>query len=116
MGTYLVATEFIREKRSKGEVLVFRRGHGPKPESQQRDDVEAATGQQRGSIIGASSGTTASIKKQTSVFHWQNLCYDIKSADGQKRLLDNVDGWIKPGTLTALMVSLCLNALQCGYG
>ncbi|EOD52405.1 putative abc transporter cdr4 protein [Neofusicoccum parvum UCRNP2] len=100
MATYLVATEFIQEKRPKGEVLVFRRGHGPgRPRG--LNDIEMAS-RQRGSIIG-DPGAAAAIKKQTSIFHWQSLCYDIKSADGQKRLLDNVDGWIKPGTLTALM-------------
>lgn len=104
MITYLVATEYIREKRSKGEVLVFRRGHGPK--AGPLNDVEAAAKRQRGSITGDPGADAGSIMKQTSIFHWQNLCYDIKSADGPKRLLDNVDGWIKPGTLTALMVRL----------
>lgn len=102
MLTYLIATEYISEKRSKGEVLVFRRGYVPNTST--RDDVETAARGQRGSIVG-SPGAAGSITKQTSVFHWQNLCYDIKTAGGPKRLLDRVDGWIKPGTLTALMVS-----------
>ncbi|KAB2577980.1 ZEB2-regulated ABC transporter 1 [Lasiodiplodia theobromae] len=100
MLTYLIATEYISEKRSKGEVLVFRRGYVPNTST--RDDVETAARGQRGSIVG-SPGAAGSITKQTSVFHWQNLCYDIKTAGGPKRLLDRVDGWIKPGTLTALM-------------
>lgn len=102
MSTYLIATEYISEKRSKGEVLVFRRGYVPN--SSRRDDVETVTRGQRGSMVGG-PGVEGSITKQTSVFHWQNLCYDIKTAGGPKRLLDRVDGWIKPGTLTALMVS-----------
>ncbi|EKG14159.1 ABC transporter-like protein [Macrophomina phaseolina MS6] len=101
MITYLVATEYISEKRSKGEVLVFRRGHAPKPKPH-GVDIEAAWRRQPHSVIG-NSVALGSIKKQTSIFHWQNLCYDIKTADGHKRLLDNVDGWIKPGSLTALM-------------
>ncbi|KAL4963721.1 ABC-2 type transporter-domain-containing protein [Aspergillus stella-maris] len=37
------------------------------------------------------------------VFSWKNVCYDVPVKDGFKRLLDNVNGWMRPGTLTALM-------------
>lgn len=47
-----------------------------------------------------SSGLTAG----TSVFHWEDLCYDIQIKGKDRRLLDNVDGWVKPGLSTALMV------------
>lgn len=43
------------------------------------------------------------IQKQTSIFHWSDVTYDIKVKGGERRLLDLVDGWVKPGTLTALM-------------
>jgi hypothetical protein len=45
------------------------------------------------------------IQKQTAVFHWKDVCYDIKIKGQPRRLLDHVDGWVKPGTLTALMVT-----------
>jgi hypothetical protein len=48
------------------------------------------------------SGT---IQKQTSIFQWKNICYDIQIKKEERRILDRVDGWVKPGTLTALMVS-----------
>lgn len=34
------------------------------------------------------------------------MVYDIKIKGEARRILDHVDGWVKPGTLTALMVSL----------
>ncbi|KAL4789751.1 ABC-2 type transporter-domain-containing protein [Aspergillus venezuelensis] len=37
------------------------------------------------------------------VFSWENVCYDVPFKDGSKRLLDDVNGWVRPGTLTALM-------------
>ncbi|KAF7183039.1 hypothetical protein CNMCM7691_002874 [Aspergillus felis] len=43
------------------------------------------------------------MPEQRSIFTWQDLCYDIPVKGGQRRLLDHVDGWVKPGTLTALM-------------
>lgn len=44
-----------------------------------------------------------SLTKQTAIFHWSSVNYDIKIKKEPRRLLDQVDGWVKPGTLTALM-------------
>jgi len=32
-----------------------------------------------------------------------NVCFDVKIKSENRRILDHVDGWVKPGTLTALM-------------
>lgn len=48
---------------------------------------------------------TAVIQRQTAVFTWKDVVYDIKIKKEDRRILDHVDGWVKPGTLTALMVS-----------
>jgi ATP-binding cassette, subfamily G (WHITE), member 2, PDR len=105
MFVYLAATEFISAKKSKGEVLVFRRGHAPTVLTKNTpDDLEAATG--RGAPLQVSSTKVdhrALIQKQTAIFHWQDVCYDIKIKGKERRILDHVDGWVKPGTLTALM-------------
>ena len=45
------------------------------------------------------------IQKQTAVFSWKDVVYEIPVKGGSRRILDFVDGWVKPGTLTALMVS-----------
>lgn len=52
----------------------------------------------------AATDASAIIKKQTAIFHWEDVCYDIKIKGEPRRILDHVDGWVKPGTLTALMV------------
>ncbi|KAH8805062.1 ABC transporter CDR4 [Xylogone sp. PMI_703] len=102
---YLVATEYIQAKKSKGEVIVFRRGHIPaamKPDP--RDDIE--NNQIRNAGLVTQANTTESwgaIQKQTAIFQWRNICYDIKIKGETRRILDHVDGWVKPGTLTALM-------------
>lgn len=46
-----------------------------------------------------------SLIKNTSVFTWKNLSYTVKTPSGDRLLLDNVQGWIKPGRLGALMGS-----------
>lgn len=38
-------------------------------------------------------------------FTWEALCYDVSVPGGQKRLLNEIYGYVKPGTLTALMGS-----------
>lgn len=32
-----------------------------------------------------------------------DVCYDIRIKGGGRRILDHVDGWVKPGTLTAMV-------------
>lgn len=34
---------------------------------------------------------------------WHNVTYDINIKSETRRILDHVDGWVKPGSLTALM-------------
>ena len=43
------------------------------------------------------------ISPQKDIFTWRNVTYDITIKGEPRRLLDNVSGWVKPGTLTALM-------------
>ncbi|KAE8149283.1 ABC-2 type transporter-domain-containing protein [Aspergillus avenaceus] len=102
---YLLATEINSETSSKAEFLVFRRGHVPahmrnldKPQGEP-GAAEAAQAPQEN----MDEKATSAIPEQQSVFTWRNVCYDIPVKGGQRRLLDNVSGWVKPGTLTALM-------------
>ncbi|RMD44427.1 hypothetical protein DV735_g711, partial [Chaetothyriales sp. CBS 134920] len=103
---YLVAAETVSAKKSKGEVLVFRRGYTPKSLKSPSGDLESAdTGAQ---VPIQTSGkqeqdVSAIIQKQTAIFQWKNVVYDITIKGEPRRILDHVDGWVKPGTLTALM-------------
>ncbi|KAJ3897843.1 hypothetical protein F5879DRAFT_1012847 [Lentinula edodes] len=107
LATALVATEYITAAKSKGEVLVFRRGHIPVQESKSSDDKESAQPVQQ-LVIDVEEkvkrdGAVSGLQKQTSIFHWEDVCYHINIKGEGCRLLDNVDGWVEPGTLTALM-------------
>lgn len=106
LATYLLASEYITEKKSKGEVLVFRRGHTPKAVKSKHGnhDPEAADDHETGNDLEKmQTDESAVIQEQTSIFHWKDICYDIKIKGEPRRILDHVDGWVKPGTLTALM-------------
>jgi hypothetical protein len=105
---HLVAAEYVASERSKGEVLIFTR-EAIKKHAARVHDIETATNDRPSKevVSGFSSyESTANIEKATSVFHWQDICYDVKIGDETRRILDHVDGWVKPGTLTALMVCI----------
>ncbi|USW58775.1 Putative ABC transporter-like, ATP-binding domain, AAA+ ATPase domain, CDR ABC transporter [Septoria linicola] len=106
MGCYLAATEYISAKKSKGEVLVFQRGHIPAALKEKRPDEEnVSAGRDPNALAQTESYTSATdiIQRQTAIFSWKDVCYDIKIKSENRRILDHVDGWVKPGTLTALM-------------
>lgn len=107
---YLLATEFNASTDSKAEVLVFRRGHVPTnllaAEKAAKNDEEAHAG--NGSAVKEGNSDkqgdeVQALAPQTDIFTWKDVCYDIKIKNEPRRLLDNVSGWVKPGTLTALM-------------
>jgi ATP-binding cassette, subfamily G (WHITE), member 2, PDR len=104
--TYLTATEFVTEKKSKGEVLLFQRTHRPRITNY--SDLEKRHHSPRGTldprIRDLPSRMSGFIEHQNLIFHWRDICYDIKIKNEGRRILDHVDGWVKPGSLTALMV------------
>ncbi|KAF8459891.1 putative ABC transporter [Kalaharituber pfeilii] len=105
LATYLGASEWIQGAKSKGEVLVFSRGKVPR--KSKSHDAEGALATEKSVVVGNEAPNTkdisAAIQKQTAIFHWEDVCYDIKIKGQDRRILDHVDGWVKPGTLTALM-------------
>ncbi|KAK2624440.1 hypothetical protein QTJ16_006390 [Diplocarpon rosae] len=129
LALHLLTTEFISAERSKGEVLVFPRTQVPKIRS--ADDEETISDDRLNTDAMASTGnlssgketspagkemgskvqsSTASSRRSRSssienkpIFQWEDLNYDVKIKTETRRLLDSVDGWVKPGTLTALM-------------
>ncbi|KHN93838.1 ABC transporter [Metarhizium album ARSEF 1941] len=58
-----------------------------------------------GSRTEAEDDAPGDLVRNTSVFTWKNLSYTVKTPSGDRRLLDNVQGWVRPGNLTALMGS-----------
>ncbi|KAG6090993.1 ZEB2-regulated ABC transporter 1 [Claviceps sp. LM220 group G6] len=110
LALYMIAAELVSEKKSKGEVLVYRKGHKPlavEEAEKRRKDPEAAMANVSSIVSSDQShgqGKEAGmLQKQTSVFQWRNVCYEVKIKSETRKILRDVDGWVKPGTLTALM-------------
>lgn len=108
LGTYMAFAELVSAKKSKGEVLVFRRGHKPSAlKHKHSEDAESGHVSGKPALTEKprnSEGVDTSMQKSTSVFHWNNLCYEVKVKGETRQILNNVAGWVKPGTMTALMV------------
>lgn len=105
---YLTMTEINSKSSSAAEFLIFRRGHAPKYLQESSNDEESAPGTNGKAVIDdhvdeKQDEKVNAIPPQKDIFTWRNVCYDIQIKGEGRRLLDNVSGWVKPGTLTALM-------------
>jgi ABC-type multidrug transport system permease subunit len=116
---HLVTSELVTSSRSKGEVLVFRRGVVAQKAHAKRQQPDEEKGAASAAMLREKTSTDApaqvtGMEQQSSIFHWEKVTYDIKIKGEPRRILDHVDGWIRPGTLTALMVSnLTLEKARC---
>lgn len=97
---HLVAAEYIRPQASKGEVLLYR--HPQQRSSSAVDEETPRTTNEASSPLQVTF-VPSGIENHDSTVHWQDLCFDIETKEGTKRLLSNVSGWVKQGTLTALV-------------
>ena len=102
---YFAAVELNSSTTSTAEALVFPRGSVPAHLDPKRKSSDEETAD---SMAGTKSEhdpqlKDAHIEPQRDLFTWKDVVYDIDVKEGKRRLLDNVSGWVKPGTLTALM-------------
>jgi ABC-type multidrug transport system permease subunit/ABC-type multidrug transport system ATPase subunit len=76
------------------------------PAAQQDEEAGIATKNTPGSkLVSAGNATEKVLIKTTSIFTWKDLSYTVKTPEGERLLLDKVQGWVKPGMLGALMGS-----------
>ncbi|TGO64532.1 hypothetical protein BOTNAR_0087g00120 [Botryotinia narcissicola] len=108
-GLYILATEYISAARSKGEVLIFRRGQLPNQISQRDEEDPPLHDTHNNShtpltvVTDDADNDNDGDGKHAATFIWDELSYDVHTHGTSKKILDNIEGWIKPGTLTALM-------------
>lgn len=103
---HLVTSELVASERSKGEVLVFRRSKMKKHKHQGTDEETGGATAHEGEKISRSASSEVEVPKQVSIFHWEKVNYEVQIKGETRKILDGVDGYIRPGTLTALMVCM----------
>ncbi|KGO65937.1 CDR ABC transporter [Penicillium italicum] len=102
---YLLSAEYMSSDAGKGEILVFQRSHLSAMKKKQGADVEVGSSDspEKFGQDEANGEAPTGISAQKNVFHWRDLCYDITIKGKNRRISDHVNGWVKPGKLTALM-------------
>lgn len=110
--TYIITAEYAKPPKSEGEVLVFRRGKVPPAMDQKAltdEEVQSRNMTSTEKVSAMPTDETSEKRPRPSecgkpIFHWEDICYDVKIKDQDRRILDFVDGWVQPGVITALMV------------
>jgi ATP-binding cassette subfamily G (WHITE) protein 2 (PDR) len=114
--TYMLAIEFNKGAMQKGEITLFQRKHlgklrKAKKKRAMTNDVESGETDKSMAVTDIQLSSSGIINPEdisqvhagTDIFHWRDVCYDVQIGSETRRILNKVSGWIKPGTLTALM-------------
>lgn len=110
----MLGMELQRPNKGGSSVTVFKRGEAPKAvedaikRSGPREDEESAekngiAATKNDGDSNESSDKVQDVAKNTAIFTWQDVNYTIPYKGAQRQLLQNVQGYVKPGRLTALM-------------
>lgn len=109
--TYLLATEFVTMIPPRSDVLLFQRGHMPSPHHAKDEESGPSafhTGPEETSIDLDREQVKPEVSSMSDgvTLLWSDLNYQIKVGKTDKRILNNIFGYVKPGELTALMVRI----------
>ncbi|OOF95061.1 hypothetical protein ASPCADRAFT_147116 [Aspergillus carbonarius ITEM 5010] len=108
MIVYFAAAQFIAYSNVIVETPLFRRGNEPAFKHGADHDGDEESGRPS---MSANQDTTTNVQDNAllsniprrEILTWRDVTYDIDTAGGDHRVLDQVSGWAKPGTITALM-------------
>ncbi|TIC09163.1 P-loop containing nucleoside triphosphate hydrolase protein [Wallemia mellicola] len=100
-----VFTEYFNHTGGKGGVTVFAKtdkGKSKAREVKKPGDIESGLSQTTKEKSNKDIEVGA-INPSDADFTFKNVSYTVTTAAGEKRLLDNITGYVKPGTIMALM-------------
>ena len=109
----MIGMELQKPNKGGSSVTVFKRGQAPKDvddalKNKTTPGDEEDANRVRGNVNTEQESDEGEkkvegIAKNTAIFTWQHVNYDITVKAGQKRLLNDVQGYVRPGRLTAMM-------------
>nr|ACK99557.1 ATP binding cassette transporter Abc1p [Pichia kudriavzevii] len=107
---YVTLVELNKGAMQKGEIILFQqsklREMRKEKKSKQISDIEGGSEKPAGVYDHGNEDSEDGVNNLTvgsDIFHWRDVCYEVQIKDETRRILNHVDGWVKPGTLTALM-------------
>ncbi|KAE8350031.1 ABC-2 type transporter-domain-containing protein [Aspergillus coremiiformis] len=111
----MLGMELQKPNKGGSASTIFKRGEEPETVKKALENRElpedVETGKKENGIDDKMNGNASEdygnpvkgIARSTSVFTWRNVNYTIPYKGGEKQLLHDVQGWVKPGRLTALV-------------
>ncbi|EGW35495.1 opaque-specific ABC transporter CDR3 [Spathaspora passalidarum NRRL Y-27907] len=105
--TTLICMELNKDAVQGGEILVFKKKNLGYTRRLARD-IETGSLEKLSDIYDFSSSCLDSELDEKmlgagNIFHWKHLTYTLKVKSETKTILNDIDGWVKPGQVTALM-------------
>jgi ATP-binding cassette subfamily G (WHITE) protein 2 (PDR) len=105
---YVIFSEIVSLQPSRGEILLFPKSKIAKRRNRDEEGqvLNFTPNQGMDQVREKSEVYDAGhmIDSDAATFVWKNLTYEIKVGKTDKRILDGIEGWVKPRTMTALMV------------
>lgn len=111
-----IGMEMQQPNKGGGAVTIFKRGQVPKSvgkaleagehlsdEESGKDQSSQLNTLHEGSPSDSDDNTAKGVAKNEVIFTWQSVNYNIPYRGERRQLLQNVEGFVKPGKLTALM-------------
>lgn len=106
-GTYMLLCEINKGAMQKGEVLLFQKRGLKKMKKAQKDIESGEIGKDTPEFENPPTDNSDESKQVLETgghtFFWRNLTYQVKIKTEDRVILNKVDGWVKPGQVTALM-------------
>ncbi|CAG90679.2 DEHA2G14894p [Debaryomyces hansenii CBS767] len=103
---HIIICEYNKGAMQKGEILLFQRS-ALKKNKRQRKDIESGNIEKVGPEFNNEKTPDNEIDNKLpssgDIFHWRELTYQVKIKSEDRVILNSVDGWVKPGQVTALM-------------
>jgi len=111
----MLGMEIQKPNAGGGAVTIFKRGQAPKSVSKAMEKGSIPEDEEKAGVAGTekladtessgsdSEGAAKGIAGNESVFTYQKVNYTIPLEKGEKKLLNDVQGYVRPGKLTALM-------------
>lgn len=91
-----IAVDRQKDPLASGGATIFKRGAMPKPESLDSGSLTSSEQPDEKAVAKVSQDSG-------NVFAWDDVVYEVPVEGGTRRLLNKVTGYVRPGTLTALM-------------
>ena len=110
----MIGMELQKPNAGGGAVTIFKRGQAPKSVQKAMEkgstplDEEKAAVNENVNLEEETSGSDTDngvkgVAKNEAIFTYTDVNYTIPYGKGERKLLDNVQGFVRPGKLTALM-------------